>query len=129
MVEGQIDHPDFTSVLLDTDYLCLAVAPGHRLAGRSSVALPELKNEKFILRSRAAGTRTLFENYLMSHSESIRSLNVIMEMDSVATIKELVALGMGTVSYTHLDVYKRQPPPPRRWYGCATAGPYAGYWR
>ena len=23
VVEGQIDHPDFTSVLLDTDYLCL----------------------------------------------------------------------------------------------------------
>ena len=101
VVEGQIDHPDFTSVLLDTDYLCLAVAPGHRLAGRSSVALPELKNEKFILRSRAAGTRTLFENYLMSHSESIRSLNVIMEMDSVATIKELVALGMGITVIAH----------------------------
>ena len=51
--------------------------------------------------SRAAGTRTLFENYLMSHSESIRSLNVIMEMDSVATIKELVALGMGITVIAH----------------------------
>lgn len=37
----------------------------------------------------------------MSHSESIRSLNVIMEMDSVATIKELVALGMGITVIAH----------------------------
>ena len=83
------------SVLLDTDYLCLIVAPDHRFAGRSSVQLQELKTEKMILRPAGTGTRKLFENGLERHLESIRNFNVIMEIDNLAMIKDLVALGLG----------------------------------
>ncbi len=83
------------SVLLDTDYLCLIVSPEHRFAGRGSVQLQELKSEKMILRPEGTGTRQLFENGLERHMESIRNFNVIMEMDNVAMIKDLVALGLG----------------------------------
>ena len=61
IVEGNITSPDYKSILLDTDYLCLCVSPHHPLAGRSSVSLQEIKEEKFILRSKTAGTRLLFE--------------------------------------------------------------------
>lgn len=101
IVEGNIPDPNYTSVLLDTDYLCLAVSPSHPLAGRGSVRVEELKNERFILRSRGANTRILFENYLTGLQQSIRSFNVIMEIDNVATIKDLVAQNLGITIIGH----------------------------
>lgn len=101
IMEGRIDDDSFTSVLLDTDYICLAVSPKHRLAKRSSVSLGELKKEKFILRSRKANTRALFENYLLNCSDNIKNLNVMMEIDNVATIKDLVAQDLGITVIAH----------------------------
>ena len=101
IVEGKVSDPSFTSVLLDTDFLCLIVSPEHRFAKQRSVSLRELMKEKFILRSSNAGTRLLFDSYLRSHSETIRNLNVIMEMDNVTMIKELVAQNMGISIIAH----------------------------
>ena len=101
IVEGSNPMPGLTRVLLDTDYLCLAVSPKHRLAHRSSVSLHELKDEKFILRSANAGTRQLFEGYLASHAQSLDNFNVVIEIDNVATIKELVATNLGLTVIPH----------------------------
>lgn len=101
IVEGNIPDSNLTSVLLDTDYLCLAVSPKHPFAGRSGVKLEELKSERFILRSRGANTRVLFENYLTGRQDSIRNFNVIMEIDNVATIKELVSQNLGITVIGH----------------------------
>ena len=101
IVEGKVSDSSFTSVLLDTDYLCLIVSPRHRFAKQRSVSLRELMKEKFILRSSNAGTRLLFDSYLQSHSETIQDLNVIMEMDNVTMIKDLVAQNMGISIVAH----------------------------
>lgn len=101
IVEGRIVDPSLTSVLLDTDYLCLAVSPQHPLATRNSVGLEELKHERFILRSRQANTRILFEDYLAERFESIKSFHVMMEIDNVATIKELVSQNLGISVIAH----------------------------
>ena len=95
VVDGPLPASGLNSVLLDTDYLCLVVSPEHRFAGRSSVLLQELKDEKLILRSSGAGTRIQFDSYLLNHSESIRNFNVMLELDNLATIKELVARNLG----------------------------------
>lgn len=104
IVEGNIPDSSYTSILLDTDYLCLAVSPKHRFAKRKSVSLHELKSENFILRSQKAGTRLLFENHLLSHSENIKNFNVTIELDNVATIKELVASNLGVTIIAHSAV-------------------------
>ena len=57
--------------------------------------LDELKREKLILRSRAAGTRLLFDNYLYNHSDDIANYNIVIETDNITTIKELVAQNFG----------------------------------
>lgn len=101
VVEGKLPDPDFTSVLLDTDYLCLIVSPEHPFAKRSSVSLSELRAEKLILRSAKAGTRALFDSFLLNNSATIKSLNVIMEMDNVSMIKELVSMNMGISIVAH----------------------------
>ena len=95
IIEGNITAPHFTSILLDTDSLCVAVSVNHPLAKKQSVSLSELRNENFILRSSSAGTRSLFESHLISQNLSIHDFNVIMEIDSVVVIKELVASNMG----------------------------------
>ncbi|MGI6116417.1 LysR family transcriptional regulator [Luoshenia tenuis] len=95
IIEGTVPKNSYHSVLLDTDYLCLVVSPQHPFAGRAQVSLDELKREKLILRSRAAGTRLLFDNYLYNHSDDIANYNIVIETDNITTIKELVAQNFG----------------------------------
>ena len=101
IVEGILPDSRYRSVLLDTDYLCLIVAPEHPFAARQSVLLSELKREKLILRPPMAGTRVLFESFLMSHGETISNFNVIMEMDNIAMIKNLVSMNLAVSVIAH----------------------------
>ena len=101
IVDGNVPDDGFESILLGTDKLCLVVSPDHPFAKRESVTLEELKNEKFILRSPNAGTRMLFESYLVSHSEDIRSFNILIEIDNINTIKELVYSNLGVTVMSH----------------------------
>jgi len=95
VVEGSVKVEDYVPVLLDTDSLCVIVSPEHPLSGRKSVTFEDIRSEKFILRSKKSGTRTLFANYLSKYSASIKNLNVTIEIDDVSVIRELVALNMG----------------------------------
>ena len=70
IIDGRLTSDKYQSILLDTDYLCLIVSPQHALANRSSVNMNELLEESFILRSKEAGTREIFENYLESQRDS-----------------------------------------------------------
>lgn len=101
IVEGKLPDPSFTSVLLDTDYLCLIVSPEHAFAKKGGVSLEELRLERFILRSENAGTRTMFSEYLSRNGEDIDNFNIIMELDNVSMIKELVAHNMGISIVAH----------------------------
>ena len=94
VVDGAVPA-EYNSELLDTDELCLIVSPHHRFARRKSVSLDELKPEKMILRTPTAGTRELFDSYLMNHSENIGNFNLMMEIDNLTITKDLVALDMG----------------------------------
>ena len=95
IVDGQFPASGYTEVLLDTDYLCLVVSPIHPLARRASVAIGALQGERFIMRPKGAGTRSMFESYLSECGADIRDFNIIIEMDRVATITELVAPDLG----------------------------------
>ena len=57
--------------------------------------LNELKKEKMILRLPNSGTRNLFVAHLESNNMSIRDFNVILEVDNIATIKDLIRRGFG----------------------------------
>lgn len=104
IVEGKISRKDYISLLLDTDYLCLVVSPKSHLAKRNIVGLQELKKENFVLRTPDAGTRSLFEKYLISVSESIENFNVVIETNNIKTIKELVASNLGVTIISHSAV-------------------------
>ncbi len=95
ILEGKINDSNFNSILLDTDYLVLAISNNNPLAKKAIISLEELKNENLILRLPGSGTRNLFEANLKSRNESLSSFNIILEIDNVATIKDLVAQNFG----------------------------------
>lgn len=101
IVDGVIKNSKSRSILLGTDYLCLVVAPEHPFASRPSVTLEEIQREKLVLRLKSAGTRKLFEGYLYSHGYHIADFNIMMEIDSVSTIKDVVAANLGISVISH----------------------------
>ena len=94
-VEGKTNDPSLRYMMLDTDCLVLAVPPKHRLAAQSMVTIDQLKEERLILRLPNSNTRSLFEAALKSQGLSTDSFNICMEIDSIATIKELIRDGFG----------------------------------
>lgn len=101
IVEGSIPARKYRAVLLDMDYLCVAISPCHPFAGRQTITLDELKKERLILRSSEAGTRQLFESTLSRHSQNIADFQVFLEMDDLNAIKELVASNLGVTVMAH----------------------------
>lgn len=94
-IEGKPSDSAFHHILLDTDYLACVLPVTHPLAAQSMVSLAELKNEQMILRLPSSGTRRLFEAALLSINESIHSFNIAMEVDNIATIKDLIRKELG----------------------------------
>ena len=73
----------------------MAVSNEHPLASRPSVTIDELRRERLILRLPSSGTRTLFDANLESRGMSPDDFNVILEVDNIATIKDLVRRNYG----------------------------------
>lgn len=94
-VEGKIADPAFRYLMLDTDCLVLAVPPTHRLAKQTMISISQLKEERLILRLPNSNTRNLFSASLETQGLSIDDFNVAMEIDSIASIKDLIRRGFG----------------------------------
>lgn len=95
IIDGPLLDNRFSSMMLDTDYLVCVMSPTNPLARNSVISLSELKGEKLILRTAASGTRTLFESTLESNNEAITAFDVILEVDNIATIKDLIRKDLG----------------------------------
>lgn len=95
IVEGRVPDPNIHYLLLDTGYLVLAVSTNHPFANRSMVTLNELKKERMILRLPDSNTRNLFVAHLESNNMSINDFNVVLEVDNMATIKDLIRRDFG----------------------------------
>ena len=94
-VEGKINDPALRYMMLDTDSLVLAVSPSHRLAKQSMVTIRDLKKEKLILRLPDSNTRNLFVSSLEAHNMSVDDFNVLLEINNIATIKDLIRRDIG----------------------------------
>ena len=95
LVEGPNLDPRFHCVMLDTDCLVLAVPPDHPLAKNKTVTIEALKKEKLILRLPNSSTRSLFNSSLEAHNLHLSEFNVVLEIDNIATIKDLIRRGFG----------------------------------
>ena len=94
-VEGKINDPALSYIMLDTDCLILAVPPDHALARQTMVTISQLRREKLILRLPNSNTRNLFAASLESQNLSIDDFNITLEIDSISSIKDLIRRGFG----------------------------------
>ncbi len=90
LIDGRINEPGLKNMQLDTDSLILVTSADHPLAKKSAVSLDDIKKEKLILRLPDSSTANLFAATLESNNMSLNEFNVILEVDNVATIKDLV---------------------------------------
>ncbi len=95
VVEGNIEDDSINSILLDTDSLMLVVSNNHPLAKKSMVTINELKKQPLILRRPSSGTMNLFISHLESRNISLDDFNIILEVDNIATIKDLIRRDIG----------------------------------
>lgn len=96
VVEGKFHDSGINSLLLDTDSLMLVVSNNNPLARKNMVTVGELKKEPLILRRPSSGTRNLFTAHLASNNMSLDDFNVILEVDNIATIKDLIRRDIGS---------------------------------
>ena len=95
IVEGPSSMPEFHSLMLDTDYLVCVMSVSSPLAKNTMVTLSQLKKERMILRLPSSATRQLFESTLSSINDSIDNFNITLEVDNIATIKDLIRKDLG----------------------------------
>lgn len=94
IVEGSTSAA-FSSLVLDTDYLVCIIAPEHPFAKNAMITLDQLRRQRMILRLPTSATRVLFDSTLRSLNDSPDNYNVVMEVDNIATIKDLVRKDLG----------------------------------
>ena len=95
LVEGRSTRPELSALMLDTDYLVCVLANTHPLSHSSMITLDEIRQEKLSLRLPNSETRVRFESALAAIGESIADFQVILEVDNVATIKDLIRKNLG----------------------------------
>lgn len=95
ILEGKCNDPEHNCVLLGTDSLVLVTSTESNLASRSTVTLDELKSENLIMRLPTSNTMQIFKQVLRLNNCSLEDFNVSMEIDNIATIKDLVSRGFG----------------------------------
>ena len=95
VVEGRVNDPSISSLLLDTDYLVCVMSNNHPLARQSMVTINDIKRERMILRPPNSGTRSVLSSHLESINMDLSDFNVVLEVDNIATIKDLIRKDMG----------------------------------
>lgn len=93
--EPQPDNPQFASRILETDNLLCFVCAQNPLAQKEKITLDELKREPMVMWQPSSANRILFEAALEKIHESLNNFNIILETDSLSTIKLLVSKDAG----------------------------------
>lgn len=95
IIEGKVGGNKFSSVLLDTDSLVAIISNANPLSKKKIISINDLKKEKLILRDADSGTTSLFRLGLNKLDLDLDDFNVILQINSVATIKDLVRKDLG----------------------------------
>lgn len=95
ITEGAPLNRKYKMIPLDTDSLVVVLSPTHRLSKQSFITFEDLKKESMIFRLPTSGTTNLFMNELKNKNHTISDLNIILEVDNIATIKDLVQRQIG----------------------------------
>ncbi len=93
-VEGVVDDPALTGIVIARDRLILVVHPDHKWAGRP-VSIQEACDSEWVLREPGSGTRSEFEAALRRVGIDPRTLSVALELPSNESVRAAVEAGAG----------------------------------
>lgn len=91
VAEGDFLSDKISFIVLDTDYLVVAVANDSPYTTANGITLQQLKKENLIMRTGNSGTRILFDANIKKEGLAPNNFRIMMELDNVSTIKKLVA--------------------------------------
>lgn len=94
-VDSKIIEANINWFPLDTDYLVCVLNNNNPLTKKEVISLNDLKKERLILRLKSSTTRKIFEASLEAINDSINNYNVVLEVDNIATIKDLIRKDFG----------------------------------
>lgn len=94
-VDSKITEANINWFPLDTDYLVCVLNNDNTLTKKEVITLNDLKKERLILRLKSSTTRKIFEASLEAINDSINNYNVVLEVDIIATIKDLIRKDFG----------------------------------
>jgi DNA-binding transcriptional LysR family regulator len=94
-------HPALQSIEVHRDELVLVVPPRHRLVNRTQVTFKELSDEQFVAHNVKTPARTRIFELFAQHRTP---LNICIELATLETIKEFVALNVGIAILPRLAV-------------------------
>ena len=101
IVEGTGSPQSFSSLVLNTDFLVCVMSSENHLSGNAMITLSELRNEPMILRLPSSATRIQFDSELRNLGDAPENYNIILEVDNIATIKDLVKKNLGISGLPH----------------------------
>lgn len=92
LVTKVLDHPQFTTSVLESRPLVCVLPPHHPLADRSKITLHDVASEPMIAFAQDSPTRHRVEH---AFSEAALTPNTIMEATTAQSVCEFVAAGLG----------------------------------
>ena len=95
IIEGEIASKKFSSRVLGSDSLMVMLSPDNSLSKKEFITIDDLKKENLIIRPIESGTTTLFKSELEKKNMSLDEFNIFLEMDNVASIKDLLMKNLG----------------------------------
>ena len=95
IVDTKYTHENLNFIPLDSDYLVCVLNNNNKLATKEVISLDDLRGENLILRLPSSTTRKLFSASLEAINESLDNFNIGIEVDNIATIKDLIRKDFG----------------------------------
>lgn len=91
-IEGVATVPELTSIIFANEVMIAFAAPDHPLAHKKGLILSDLSEERFLLREKFSGARTVIDNVFLSHDMNIKPY---WESSASLVILDAVRLGIG----------------------------------
>ncbi|SQD78187.1 LysR substrate-binding domain-containing protein [Moritella yayanosii] len=92
LIEGDAKHSDIETIPWLKDEMCIIVASHHPLLKNTSLTLPDLSDNTWVLREPGSGSRAFFESHI---APSVSQWQLAYELNSIEAQLNFVAAGLG----------------------------------
>lgn len=106
ILEGHFDKSEYDSIFFSLENF-IGVCSSNHTFNNKEVSLPDIFQERIILREEGSGTRNIFEQILYEHNFTMKSFKQLIEIGNMGTIKELVKSNLG-ITFLYEEAVKSE---------------------